>query len=92
MPSGIGSSSWHGLVVLITLGETIVSIGNGAAGLALDAHTIGAVVLSLVLSAALWWSYFDHDDERAAGRLLAIAPEARTRIGIVGYWYAHLAT
>ncbi len=90
MPSGIGSSSWHGLVVLIALGETIVSIGNGAAGLALDAHTIGAVVLSLVLSAALW--YFDHDDERAAGRLLAIAPEARTRIGIVGYWYAQRAT
>ncbi|HZF26806.1 MAG TPA: low temperature requirement protein A [Steroidobacteraceae bacterium] len=80
----------HGLVVLIALGESIVAIGNGASGLPLDGNTIGAVLLSLVLIAALWWSYFDHDDERGEHAMRSIAPEARARVGVVGYWYAHL--
>src|SRR5262249_12902435 len=80
----------HGAVVLIALGESIVAIGNGAAELALDARTIGSVLMSLVLIAALWWSYFDHDDERAEHRMRAIGPEARARVGVVGYWYSHL--
>ena len=49
------------------------------------------VVLSLVLIASLWWSYFDREDRRAAQRLVAAAPEERSRIGLLGYWYAHLA-
>jgi low temperature requirement protein LtrA len=81
----------HGLVILIVLGESVVAIGTGAAGRALDARTIGAIVLSLVLVAALWWSYFDRDDERAEQALAAASPEARSRIALFGYWYAHLA-
>jgi low temperature requirement protein LtrA len=80
----------HGAVVLIALGESVVAIGNGAAGLALDARTIGSVLLSLALIAALWWSYFDHDDESAEHAMRAIAPEARARVGVIGYWYSHL--
>jgi low temperature requirement protein LtrA len=48
-------------------------------------------VLSLVLVASLWWSYFDREDRRAADKLVAAAPEERSRMGILGYWYAHLA-
>jgi low temperature requirement protein LtrA len=45
----------------------------------------------LVLVASLWWSYFDREDRRAADALVAAAPEERSRMGLFGYWYAHLA-
>ena len=49
----------HGLVVIIALGESIVAIGVGAAGLPLDAGLVVAALLGIVIAAALWWSYFD---------------------------------
>jgi low temperature requirement protein LtrA len=49
------------------------------------------LVLSLVLVASLWWSYFDREDRRAADKLVAAEPEERSRMGILGYWYARLA-
>ena len=49
----------HGLVMIIALGESIVAIGVGAAGVPLDAGTITAAMLGIVVAAALWWSYFD---------------------------------
>jgi low temperature requirement protein LtrA len=49
----------HGLIIIIALGESIVSIGVGAAGLPLDAPRIAAALLGMVVAAALWWSYFD---------------------------------
>ena len=49
----------HGLIVIIALGESIVSIGVGAAGLPLDGPRIAAALLGMVVAASLWWSYFD---------------------------------
>ena len=49
----------HGLIIIIALGESIVAIGVGAAGLPLDAARITAALLGMVVAAALWWSYFD---------------------------------
>jgi low temperature requirement protein LtrA len=49
----------HGLIIIIALGESIVAIGVGAAGLPLDAPRIAAALLGMVVAAALWWSYFD---------------------------------
>ena len=49
----------HGLVIIIALGESIVAIGVGAAELPLNVRTIAAATLGIVVSAALWWSYFD---------------------------------
>jgi low temperature requirement protein LtrA len=83
----------HGLVILIILGEAVVDIGTGAGApsRALDARTLAAVVLSLLLVAAIWWSYFDRDDERARHALVSASPQARSRMALLGYWYAHLA-
>ncbi len=80
----------HGLVILIVLGESVVDIGTGAPSRTLDAWTLTAVILSLVLIAALWWSYFDHDDKRAEYAMVSASPKARSRMALVGYWYAHL--
>jgi len=49
----------HGLVVIIALGESIVAIGVGAAGLPLNAGLIVAALLGIAVVAAIWWSYFD---------------------------------
>jgi low temperature requirement protein LtrA len=48
----------YGLIVIIALGESIVSIGVGAHEI-VDTGVIAASVLGVALAAALWWLYFD---------------------------------
>jgi len=48
----------HGLIVIIALGESIVAIGVGAE-IGLTLGTATAAVLALIVTAALWWLYFD---------------------------------
>jgi low temperature requirement protein LtrA len=83
----------HGGVILIALGESVIAIAIGAS----ESHPsfkgewLIGVVLALILVATLWWSYFDREDRRAADKLVAAEPEQRSRMGLLGYWYAHLA-
>jgi low temperature requirement protein LtrA len=81
----------HGLVILIVLGESVVDIGTGAASRSLDARTILVILLALALIAALWWSYFDLDDERAKQAMNSASLAVRARLALLGYWYTHLA-
>ena len=46
----------HGLIVIVALGESIVAIGIGAAGLPLDVGLVAAAVLGIAVVAALWLS------------------------------------
>jgi low temperature requirement protein LtrA len=68
----------HGLIVIIALGESIVAIGVGAAGIALDGGELAAAALGVTVSAALWWVYFDAALERVEERLHA-TPRGRAR-------------
>jgi low temperature requirement protein LtrA len=79
----------HGLVILIALGESIVAIGAGTAGLKIDAALAVTAALALALSASMWWLYFDRDDERAGRVLVSSASGVRARLGM---WiaYTHL--
>src|SRR5881396_3384106 len=83
----------HGGIILIALGESVIAIaiGANASNPSFKGEWLIGVVLSLMLVAALWWSYFDREDARAADKLVAAEPEERSRMGILGYWYAHLA-
>ncbi len=54
----------HGLIVIIALGESIVAIGVGAEGIGLGSGELAAAALGVVVSAALWWVYFDPALER----------------------------
>ncbi len=47
----------HGSVIIIALGETIVELGAGAEDLH-HPRVLGAVVLGVLISASLWWTYF----------------------------------
>jgi low temperature requirement protein LtrA len=78
----------HGLVIIIALGESIVVIGAGAAGLVVDAGLVLVALLSLALSAALWWLYFS--DEGAVAAAMRDAPaDRRPRLALnaFGYWH-----
>jgi low temperature requirement protein LtrA len=68
----------HGLIVIIALGESIVAIGVGAAGIDLGAGELAAAALGVIVSAALWWVYFDAGLEQVEHRLHA-APAGRAR-------------
>jgi low temperature requirement protein LtrA len=80
----------HGLVVIIALGESIVAIGVGAAGLALDAGVIAAALLGIAVIAALWWSYFDWVIFVGQAQLAERSGSARAILARDLYSYLHL--
>jgi low temperature requirement protein LtrA len=63
-------SERYGSFIIICLGESIVAIGIGAGSSHLGAQRVGAVVLALATTIALWWTYFDRIAELAREKLL----------------------
>jgi low temperature requirement protein LtrA len=80
----------HGQFVIIALGESIVSIGVGAAGRPLDGALILAALLGIAAAAALWWAYFDVVIVVAERRLHAAQGIERARMARDSYTYLHL--
>lgn len=80
----------HGLVIIVAIGESVVAIGIGAAGLAVDAELVLVAVLGLLLAAGLWWAYFGADDDAQAEEALTRAPAAeRPWMALYGFGCAH---
>jgi low temperature requirement protein LtrA len=80
----------HGLIIIIALGESIVSIGVGAAGLPLDAPRIAAALLGMVVAASLWWSYFDWVIYISLAKLTDATGAERARLARDLYTYLHM--
>jgi low temperature requirement protein LtrA len=80
----------HGLIVLIALGESIVAVGIGVAGHQPRADTVVTAVLGLTVAAALWWLYFDGEDERAERTLDAAPVDRASWLALYGFGYAFL--
>jgi low temperature requirement protein LtrA len=80
----------HGLVMIVALGESIVAIGVGAAGLPLDTGLIAAALLGIVVVASLWWSYFDWVSFVAQARLAQATGPERAVLARDLYSYLHL--
>jgi low temperature requirement protein LtrA len=79
----------HGLVIIVTLGESIVAIGVGAAGLPVDVKLITLAVLGLTLSYLMWWVYFEGGDGGAEHSLAAVPDARRAMVALQAYGYAH---
>jgi low temperature requirement protein LtrA len=79
-----------GLIVIIALGESIVAIGVGAAGLPLDAGLITAALLGVTVAACLWWAYFDWVVYVAQTRLAEVTGARRAALARDVYSYLHL--
>ena len=80
----------HGLIVIIALGESIVSIGIGASGVSLTPSVVAAAALGVVALAALWWAYFDAYAVMAEVQLASVSGAARVRLARDYYSYLHL--
>ncbi|HWI72444.1 MAG TPA: low temperature requirement protein A, partial [Baekduia sp.] len=80
----------HGLIVIIALGESVVSIGVGAEGQPLDADLIAGVLLGIATAAALWWAYFDVVAIVAERRFRRATGLERVLIARDSYTYLHL--
>ncbi len=80
----------HGLIVIIALGESIVALGVGAAGLPLDAGLVAAAVLGIAAAAAFWWAYFDVVAIVAERDLTAAQGATRAAMARDSYSYIHL--
>jgi low temperature requirement protein LtrA len=82
----------YSLFVIICLGESIVAIGVGALGPAadreLDADLVVAVALGLLITVAMWWTYFEGFAETAAERLRV--HDDPVLAAADGYSYLHL--
>jgi len=80
----------HGLIVLVALGESIVATGIGIAQVPVSWPIVGAVLLGLAISGALWWAYFDVTS-MITGRALAAAEGVRQiTLARNGYSFLHL--
>jgi low temperature requirement protein LtrA len=80
----------HGLIILIALGESIVSIGAGVASLPISWAIIAASILGLTIAGALWWTYFDVTSIVAERALRRAEGEQRARMARDAYSYLHL--
>jgi low temperature requirement protein LtrA len=80
----------HGLVIIVAIGESVVSIGVGFAGVHLGWGPILVAVLGLTIAYYLYWFYFAGDDARGARVLAATTdPLRRARLALQAYGYAH---
>jgi low temperature requirement protein LtrA len=80
----------HGLIVIIALGESIIAIGVGAAGVSLTPGILSAAVLGMVAIAALWWAYFDVMAVLAQRQLSETSGATQARLARDYYSYLHL--
>jgi low temperature requirement protein LtrA len=80
----------HGLVIIVAIGESIVAIGAGFAGVPLGIGAIAVALLGMTIAYYLWWIYFAGDDERSEHVLAHTAdPLRRTRLAAAAWGYAH---
>jgi low temperature requirement protein LtrA len=81
----------HGALVIVALGESVASVGIGAAEHPLDMQIVLAAVLGLGVSAALWWIYFGGADDELAAAAMTRAPRARRPgLALSAYFYPHI--
>ncbi|MFD5098256.1 low temperature requirement protein A [Streptomyces albidochromogenes] len=80
----------HGLIIIIALGESLIAIALGAAGLPINASLIAVSVVTLGVAACLWWVYFRVDIERAEQALFQECATQRAVVALNAYNYAHI--
>jgi low temperature requirement protein LtrA len=90
LPSAKHFAERHGLIVIVALGESIVAIGVGVAGMPISWPIVVASLLGLALAAAMWWAYFDVVALVAERVLHRAQGEQRSRLARDSYSYLHL--
>jgi low temperature requirement protein LtrA len=79
----------YGSIIIIALGEAIVELGAGATNNIGHPGVFAVVVLGVLISATLWWTYFGLTTG-AKQRLLQTPEVERARLARDAYSYLHL--
>jgi low temperature requirement protein LtrA len=77
------------LIVIIALGESIVSIGVATADVDRDATYVASVLVALAGVAALWWAYFDFTATAAERSLRRAKGHARGQLARDVFTFFH---
>ena len=80
----------HGLIIIIALGESVVSLGVASTGIDLTAGVVTAALLGIVVVGAMWWAYFDVVALVAERKLRGATPADRVVMARDSYTYLHL--
>ncbi|MCG2802368.1 MAG: low temperature requirement protein A, partial [Cellulomonas sp.] len=92
VPSAAHVTERYGLVVILSLGESVLAVGTGigAAGEPVAAAALLGSVLAMLISVAMWWAYFARYARPAEHALAGAHGAARARLANEGYSYLHL--
>jgi low temperature requirement protein LtrA len=88
LPSAAHYAERHGLVVILALGESIISIGLGAAHVTLSPLVIVGSLLAVSVALGMWWHYFDRLSTNAERRIETLTGTRRTAVA-TGGTYLH---
>lgn len=91
----VSATHWaerHSHIILIALGESIISLGTGASlrpGLPITWTNLLAAGFGIALIVALWWMYFDSVVLAAERALLRVEGDERVLLARRAYTYLH---
>ena len=83
-------SERHGLIFIIALGEAVISIGIGAAGLKVDSAVVVPALLGLGIIVAMWWTYFDVTALAAERHMRTVSGIPQIRLAQHVYTFSHI--
>ncbi|MEU6173167.1 low temperature requirement protein A [Streptantibioticus parmotrematis] len=95
VPNAAHFAERHGLILIIAIGELMISVGDGVSvnqegrHVALSLPVIETGVYCIVLAVCLWWLYFDFVGPPAARRLSVLHGSDRTRFARRAYGLLH---
>jgi low temperature requirement protein LtrA len=80
----------HGLVVIIAIGESVVSVAVAVSQAAIDWSLLAGALLGIALAMTLWRTYFNAIAVGAEHRLREVTGDARTVLARDTFTYLHL--
>ena len=84
LPSAAHYAERHGLVVILALGESIISIGLGASYSPLTVNIVIASLVAIAVALGLWWAYFGRVSEGAERTIHVLTGNRRTAVATIG--------
>jgi len=79
----------HGLIVIIALGESLIVEASAVYGRHVSQDLIISVLLAVLITGLLWWSYFAWIQEHMEERLNKLKGPAQARLGRDAYSFIH---